>query len=578
MECPVCHSISQSGHKFCGTCGHKLEKDCAQCGAANPPAFGFCGQCGYSLATSGAIALVRSGLIAEIDQKAAVLVGHPKEEMIGKPFSLFVAREDLAVFFSHWNELIGTGEKQIVELALKHKKGKKIYVQIECTFEESPTPQAQLIHLSLNDVSDRRLTSDHLQYQQDLLHLIYTLADNVRSVSNLHLDSAISEALKKICLFAKADRCFIYRINRDQKRLEISHQWCQPSCAGGGSKIKAVPLFIIKRSIVRLRREHAYVVGDVSKLPPSERYELLAWHHADLGAVVCHLIYYRGRPIGIIGMAKNQASGDWPADCIALVKLFGQLVSDLLPRKMDEKVPAKPEKLPGPENIRRREAPEGKIPANSQAGASGRLEAPIEVMNPRETVTPERKSPPVAVAPLPDLGKPMQLEKLAGDHLLDQQTVFPRDDGLILLTCPYCGLQESVSLAQFEKLGNAVQILCSCHKRFATVLEKRRAYRKSVRLEGYFTITDEFGANFTKGNIGGHMVVKNLSKSGLRFSSKRVDLVRPGDYLMVRFNLDNSNQALIHKKAQVISVQGNEVGCRFKGADEYDITLGFYFI
>jgi len=74
------------------------------------------------------------------------------------------------------------------------------------------------------------------------------------------------------------------------------------------------------------------------------------------------------------------------------------------------------------------------------------------------------------------------------------------------------------------------------------------------------------------------MVVKDLSKTGLQFSSRKAKLVQPGDLLMVRFNLDNMNEALIHKPARVVSVTGYEVGCQFEGADSYDITLGFYFI
>lgn len=578
MECPVCHSSNQPGQKFCGTCGHKLEKDCAQCGATNPPAYNFCGHCGHCLATSGALALVRSGIIAQIDQKAAVLLGHPVEEMAGKPFSMFVAREDLAVFFSHWNELLSTAEKQTVELALKHKKGQKIFVLIEYTLEESPAAQTQLIHLSLNDVSKHRLALDQLQYQQDLLQLINSLADSLRSVSGRHLDSAISAALKKVCLFTKADRCFIYSINRNRKRLEISHQWCQPSCAGGVTKFKIVPLVMIKRSIVILRREHAYIIGNVSKLPPSERYELLAWHHADLGAVMCHLIYFRGRPIGIIGVARNQASVEWAPDCISLVKLFGQLVSDLLPFGAGEIRSADPEKPQAVKRLNRRETPDGKSSGAILSGFAGGMDGEKNRSVPQGKSTSGRNSQPVAMKPLPDVGKPMQLEKLSGDRLLDQQTVFLRDDGLILLTCPYCGIQEAVSFSQFEKLGNATQVQCPCHKRFAAVLEKRRAHRKSVQLEGYFTIAGEFGPNDAKGSIWGPMVVRNLSKTGLRFFSKRVDLIRPGDHLMVRFNLDNSNNALIHKQVEVITIQDQEVGCRFRGVDQYDITLGFYFI
>ncbi len=578
MECPVCHSSNQPGQKFCGSCGHKLEKDCTQCGATNPPAYNFCGQCGRCLATSGALSLVRSGIIAEIDQKAAALLGYPGEEMAGKPFSMFVVREDLAVFFSHWNELLSTGEKQTVELALKHKNGKKIYVLIEYTLDEIPAPQAQLIHLSLNDESKRRLALDQLQYQQDLLHLIHSLADNLHSVSGRHLDSAVTGALKKVCLFTKADRCFIYSINRNQKRLEIRHQWCQPSCPGGVSKSKVVPLVMIKRSIVRLRREHAFIIGNVSKLPPSERYELLAWHHADLEAVMCHLIYSRGRPIGVIGVARNQTSGEWTPDCIGLVKLCGQLVSGLLPFGAEEIKSAKGGRVRDTKHPDRNKTPEGKAPAAIQADSAGGMDGDKQVAGPQRKPSSDRNLRPDAVRPLPDVGKPMQLEKLSDDQSLDQQTVFLRDDGLILLTCPYCGTQETTSISQFEKLGNAIMAQCPCHERFAAVLEKRRAHRKSVNLEGYFTIAGEFGPNDAKGSIWGPMVVRNLSKTGLRFFSKRVDLIRPGDFLMVRFNLDNSNKALIHKQAEVIAIHEQEVGCRFKGADQYDITLGFYFI
>ena len=179
---------------------------------------------------------------------------------------------------------------------------------------------------------------------------------------------------------------------------------------------------------------------------------------------------------------------------------------------------------------------------------------------------------------MPRLGEPMKLEKMEGIQSIARQRVFVREDGLVLLTCPHCGLQESVTTARFERLGNAITVLCACSKRFAAVLEKRRSVRKAVRLEGFFSVAGDQGADDPKAGIWGPMVVKSLSKSGLRFSSPRANLVYPEDLLMVRFNLNNSNNALIHKKARVVSIQKNEVGCRFEGADEYDITLGFYFM
>ncbi len=576
MECPACHTGNSSGQKFCGACGHKLEKPCPHCSANNPPEYKFCGGCGYNLAVSGSLALMRSGLIAEIDQKAASLLGTQKEEMSGKPFSLYVAREDLPVFFSRWNELISTGETQSVELALKHDNGRKVYVAAQCALESSSNQQFDLVHISLNDVSERQLALNQLQYQQDLLHLIFSLAENLRTVSRRHLESTIADALKKICLFTKADRCFIYCISRAMKRLEIYHQWCQPSCSVSRTKFNTVPLSMIKRSIARLRKEHVFIVEDVSKLLPAQRYELLAWHHADVRAVMCHLICCRGRPIGIIGVARNQSNGCWGDDCVALVKLYGQIFSDLMPAATEENSTDATAKAAQNDN-----QPFSKSPRNDPDHVPQAVESRRgkDVTSRRQAGNKGgRALPGLDAKPLPDMGKPMFFEKLTDHRTLDQQTVLARDDGLILLTCPYCGFQESVTMAQFEKLGNAIQVQCPCHKRFAAVLEKRRSFRKPVHLDGYFTIAGELGPNDTKAGIWGLMVVRNISKSGLRFYSRQIDLIRPGDDLMVRFNLDNSSKALIHKRVEVISINGNEVGCRFKGADQYDITLGFYFI
>ncbi len=578
MDCPACQTGNLPGQKFCGACGHELEATCDQCGAPNPPHYKFCGQCGSSLSLAGAITLARSGLITQVDQKALDLFGCQEKEMQGKPFSLFVEREDLVIFFSHLNDLLSSYEKQSFEIALKHAEGKSVYVLLECSVDKSQTENLNEIHILFSEVIDSRLTAAQMQHQQDLLSLIFAVTDNISAVSKKHLDIAIEDALKKIGLFSQADHSFIYGINGRLKRLEPCYHWCQPasSPSGESAKLRSVSLAMIKRTIVRLRRAQTYVINNVSKLAPSERYELLAWHQTDLGAVICHLIYAGKRPIGVIGLAKNTADGDWTPDCVALVRFFGQFIADSLPFSalnhdvVDQLLP--PTEVPSaPEKEAKKEAPGNVIDISARQ--------PLSHKTPEVMPAGAADHRPMASPPgLPDMTRPMLLEKLTGPQVGDQQSVFPRDDSLILLTCPRCGLQESVSVDQFYKLGNAISVLCPCRKQFAAVLEKRRSYRKSVQLDGYFSLKGDLGAVDADGSLWGPMVVKDLSKAGLRFSSEKADLVRPDDLLMVRFNLDNSNQALIHKPARVISIANNEVGCQFEGDDSYDITLGFYFI
>lgn len=580
MECPACQTDNPPGQKFCGTCGCKIELSCARCGADNPPRYKFCGQCGTGLTDTGAITLARSGLITRVDQKALDLLGLQHSDMHGKPFSLFVEQADLVIFFSHWNEFLSHCEMQCFEVALKHPKNKSIYVALELRAAEN----SDQIMIVFNKVSENRLLADQMQYKQELLGLIFLLSESIKTTSKKHLDQTIEDGLKKICLIAKADRGFIYRINRRRKRIEPACQWRQPSSSHTNDEpeTKSVPFRMITQTVTRLRKEQAFVVDNMGKLAPSLRNELLAWLQTDLGAVLCHIIYSGRRPIGIIGLANRKACDGWDSDCVALVRFFGQMVSYRLPFADFRNDSAKHYQAPvdhtnSKVRSRAEQADSNVIHISDVIDITDELPgagADIQQMPASSTACTETNGRQA----ISDTNRPMLLNKLPAGKAGDQQRVFPRDDGLVLLTCPHCGLQESVSIDQFSKLGNAISVNCPCREQFTAVLEKRRAMRKSVKLDGYFSLEGDSMTIGDKGSIWGPMVVKDLSKAGLRFSSRRADLVHPGDLLMVRFNLDNANRSLIHKPVRVVSTNDDEVGCRFEGADSYDITLGFYFL
>ncbi len=580
MNCPKCQTRTVSGQKFCGTCGHKLEATCVHCGAANPPDYQFCGQCGASLAMAGTVSLARSGLITQIDQKALDLLGYRNDEMQNKPFSLFVARVDMVIFFSHWNELLSQSKTQSFEIALKQKNGTTVFISLDGRVPSRSSGSAGDIQLIFNKGNVKRLVSDQMQYQQDMLNLIFSATDSISTVSKKHLDQSIEDTLKKICLLAKADRCFIYAVNRRLRCLELIYLWCQPSSTplGDSAKLRCIPLKAIKRAIVKLRQEQAYIINDVNDLPPAERKELQAWHQIEQGAVMCHLIYTESGtpPVGVIGLARDNANGKWQPNNIALVKFFGQIASVRLPL-LDRVKNSTTHPLSAPQNppFPKKQSP---IEPHDKVVTIDQKRSRSYLSTKQNTADAKRNRSARRSKYLPDKSRPMRIEKLEDPLQVDQQTVFTRDDGLVLLTCPRCGLQESIHLGKFDKFGNAISVICPCKKHFAAVLEKRHAFRKSVNLSGFFSIKSDLEKRDADESIWGPMVVKDISKLGLRFSSQQSNLVHSGDLLMVRFNLDNSNKALIHKAARVISTVDDEIGCQFEGADSYDITLGFYFI
>lgn len=566
MECPSCQTANPAGQKFCGSCGQRLVAQCHRCQTDNPAGYKFCGQCGADLTQAGALTLARSGLITHVNEKALEILGRRHHEVQGKPFSLFVVQRDLVVFFSHLNELQSSAETQRFEINLQHKERHDLHVKLECAIDRNSPNSVDSVHIAVSEVADNQAAKARLQHQQELLGLVFTMTHNISTAGRTHLRQSIVDALKKVCLFTKADICFICSINRTTNRLDALYDWRQEALTKKGTKTASVPLARVKRTIIKLRQEKVMAIADLADIEAADREELLSWHQLDIGSMACYLIYSGKIPTGVIGVAKQSAVEEWPPDSVSLVTFLGDFVSDRLPASAaPRRATAKSEPAAPPLS-----AAYAVHVAGRQHGAGKPSHQPSS-----ERIT---RSPENSRRTLPDMTRPMLLEPCSGSRTTDQQPVFPRDDGLVLLTCPRCGIQEPVAVGQFEKLGNAVQVSCPCRKQFLVVLEKRRFFRKSVRLDGYFSIGGDLGAIGADGSIWGPMIVEDLSRAGLRFSSQNADLARPGDMMMVRFNLDNSNRSLIHKAARVVSVTGNEVGCKFEGADSYDITLGFYFM
>jgi len=582
MECPECHYTNPEGHHFCGACGHTLIGENARDHAPSSAPEKFCGQCGSSLATTGDITLARSGLITRVNRNALDILGYEQSEMQGKPFSIFVEHADLVIFFSHLNELQSSAKKQSLEIRLKHKENKGVYVKLECNMDKISSAPDDPIHIFLTDITAKHQAAEQMQTQQDLLGLIFAITNNISNVSTEHLDQSIEDALKKICLFTKADRGFIYRMNRPAFRLDPLYEWRQPVASLEGVKVKprAVSLSKLKHIMLRLRQEKKIVVADTATLEPEVREELRHWHHIDMKAIICHIIYSEKEPMGVIGVARQTSHEEWEPHCDELVKFFGGFVSSRLHVPADTpKTADKPQTVaawPGKQRLKfRSDTPVDNVDISD---IDPGLDEEMKRMTPPLEIEVEPEADPIPISPV--ASQSMRLEKIADDnnHGENKQSVFPRGDGLVLLTCPHCGIQEPVSVDQFDQLGNAVRVTCPCKNRFNVMLEKRRFFRKTVRLDGYFSLSQESESNEASNTTWGPMVVTDISKTGLQFTSRKANLIHLGDLLMVRFNLDNENQSLIHKPARVISVSGQEVGCQFEGADNYDITLGFYFM
>jgi Double zinc ribbon/PilZ domain len=560
------------GQNFCGGCGAQLKNACPGCNTINPPFFKYCGQCGRNLVEVASVLLDRAGLILAADTKASQLISPKAKTLKGKPFSLYIKNDDLVIFYSHWNELIRSSQRQSVEIELKPAPKTTIHAQIEMNLLRDKKSRAPRIHMTLSDMTALRRSLQDAQVMQDLINLIFSWVDDFHPSQENGREKTIGSMLEKVGLYTIAQYGFISRIDVKEKCLLTDFTW-QLSLDAEAPPLPAMPMALMARLFEKLINDRQLVVPNTQTLSRLERKALHEWHQMDLGAILCHVIYRKKTPIGIIGVATKHPT-PWSDDAVSLVKLAGRLMAEALPFSR-----------PGLTVIQHRKKRERSDDRSIRKAAETPLETidigDIEIIEeppkPKKNIT-RKPRPSVggraegAVAPRMKFGT----DKQAGDE--GRRPVFAGDDGKYVMTCPQCGFQDVVSARLFEMMGSAVRIKCPCGHRFRIIRELRSIYRKQVRLEGYFAQARYTGNMVAPGDVWGPMVVQNLSKAGLKFSCGNAGQLRPGDRLQVRFNLDNANQTLIKKTVIVKSVHADTVGVQFHGTDRYDAALGFYFL
>lgn len=134
--------------------------------------------------------------------------------------------------------------------------------------------------------------------------------------------------------------------------------------------------------------------------------------------------------------------------------------------------------------------------------------------------------------------------------------VFVPLNAMATLRCPVCGRVEEKDVS--ELMGHAtmteMKCSCSCRHRYSVLLERRRAFRKSVLLEGSLVSSSESYS----------VVVENVSLYGARLKMQEASLLEDGQEVQIEFTLDDPVASKIFRTARVKKfLSPTNIGCEF---------------
>ena len=151
------------------------------------------------------------------------------------------------------------------------------------------------------------------------------------------------------------------------------------------------------------------------------------------------------------------------------------------------------------------------------------------------------------------------------------QNIYVNEGGMAIVVCPHCGKTKTVNAARFKGRKEPLRIRCTCRSVIRVFFEFRRAYRKETNLDGCYT-------KLPTCEESGKMLVKNVSLTGIGFTTITKHDITKNDELEVKFTLDVVKRPEIKKRVVVRVVKDKYIGCEFEDRGRFDNELGFYLM
>ena len=121
----------------------------------------------YDLAPVSYCTLSEKGLILEANLTVATLLGVTRSELVGRPLSSFLSRDDQNLWYLHHKRLIETGEPQKCELRLVKPDAALLWVQLTFTaaLAEDGVPVCRVILIDITERKQAEAEQEKMQRQ-----------------------------------------------------------------------------------------------------------------------------------------------------------------------------------------------------------------------------------------------------------------------------------------------------------------------------------------------------------------------------------------------------------------------------
>jgi PAS domain S-box-containing protein len=277
--------------------------------------------------------------LSDTNHKFAELTGYRREALIGMtPMDVSPPTQAGGVPTADYaRQIIAraiAGEKVVAPWTIRTRDGEEIPCELRAV--HLPAPDRTLICGSLSDNRERMKAQAEIAHRVRFESLITRLSTGMISLKTEDIDTGVQHALAEIGLFAGVDRSYVFQFHDEGRSFSYTHEWCAPGIEPAIQRLQRTSSDTFPWVIPQLLRGETVHVPRVVEAPAAAAAEVSEWQAESIRSLILVPMIFGGSPAGFVGFDSVREENSWPPDFIALLRIFGEMVANVLHRKETE--------------------------------------------------------------------------------------------------------------------------------------------------------------------------------------------------------------------------------------------------
>lgn len=281
---------------------------------------------------------VESFLLIDVNDNFERLSGYARSDVVGRtPMEVSTpiqCGEPVERYAGKLIERALAGDKIEAPWTILHRDGREVPCELRAVHLSAPGKT--LICGSLVDISARLATEAELRHRMRFESLVTRLSTTFISLPVEDTEQAINDALAEIGAHAGVDRSYLFEFSEDRRRVSCTAEWCATGIEPHIARLQSLAADDFPWVTQRLIAGQAVHVPRVAALPPEAAAEQAEWQAESIQSLVLVPMHSGSEVVGYVGFDAVTREMSWSGESLTLLKIFGEMLSNLLARKRAE--------------------------------------------------------------------------------------------------------------------------------------------------------------------------------------------------------------------------------------------------